>query len=224
MDMDIDMSQCDLGGGNSDAGAGSRYSDTDDEGVAHTRESILIMYTTQLTNAGLLGLHGAFLLPPRLVHEHDGDSTPTITTFAVPDLNVNFKTGVGKLDFNNWHQVGFCSLANGQYPHFCDCDSQGARALKAANMERALAFSGADKVLEGDCIHIHLLKSLVSSDQSDVFETCTLRSSPSMSDEEDSGTPCFELGTYQCREKDMVLHQVRPNLQTPYSTTPTLHP
>ena len=207
---DRDVSHSDLGDGNSDAGADSRYFDTDDEGVADTLASdgMIIMYTTQLQNAGLLSLDGDFLLPPRLMHEHDGDSTPTITTFAIPELNYNLDTGKGNLDFNKWHQVGFCSLANGQNPFFCDCNSHGACALKAANMERALAFSGAEQVLEGNCIHIDLLKSSVDGAHLDVIERCTLRSR----DEEDSGDNFFELGTFQCRDKDMVLHQVCLNL------------
>ena len=192
-----------------------------EDGVAAPGNNVMTMYMTQLRTAGLLQSRGSWdgpLLPPRMVHEHDGDAAATIATFAVPHFEFDAATGEGKLVPTRWFQAGFATLANGQHPHFCDCNSLGACALKGVNMERALAYSGAEEVQEGDCIHIDLLKELVSTDldREEVIERYTLRSSIDI----EQDTRCFELGTFTFRDKDRILHQVCLHLGTPQTPDP----
>jgi hypothetical protein len=187
--------------------------DEDSEGgaVPGTTE-MTTMYIMQMRTAGLLhssGISDGLLLPPGMIHEHDGDAAPTITTFAVPHFDFNASTGKGVLRTGKWFQVGFAVLANGQNLHFCDCNEQGACALRVANVERAQANCEAEKVQEGDCIHIDLLKALVpkAEDHEEVAESCT---QVQKSEEED--TCCFELGTFTLGKEDYVVHQVSESL------------
>jgi hypothetical protein len=102
---------------------------------------------------------GSASFPPRMVHSNHQAGNEQ-ATFAVPGFIG--EPGKETLDQKRWHQPGVCVLKNGDAVYFCNCNSDGICARKAAEVQRALGCNGAETVNSGKCIHIDFVVETVT--------------------------------------------------------------